>query len=777
MSWVGSNVPRVEDTALLTGAGRFIDDMHLPDMLQAAVVRSPYAHARITGVDVSAALDLPGVHAVLTHADLPEALRAPLPLLVPNPAIRYPVMQHALAKDAVHFVGEAIALVLADDRYIAEDAAELVFVDYEPLPVAGDVRAAVSDGTPVAHEGQPDNIAAEFTVGYGEVDEAFARAARVFREDLLQHRGAAHPMECRAVLAAIDTLSDTLTLWANTQAPHQLRDVYCRMTGAADDRVRVVAPNTGGGFGSKVQAYPEHIAVAAAALLTKRPVKYIEDRREHFLSTHQERDQRWQVEIAVDGDGKILGVRGDLLHDSGAYLPWGVITPFISATTMPGPYVIPAYRMKVTCVFTNKVATTPVRGAGRPQAAFAMERLMDRAARELGLDPAEIRRRNYIPPDRMPYAVGLTFRDGSPVIYDSGDYPACQRMALDRARYDAFRAGQAALREQGRYVGIGIASYIEGTGLGPFEGATVQVTPGGQVLARIGSSDQGQGHRTMFAQIVADQLGARPEDVTVTVGDSGGVAYGIGTFASRVAANAGPSAHAAAGKVREKAIKIASHLLEAAEEDLDLADGRVFVKGVPDMAKSLGEIAAFANGMPGFSMPAGITVGLQDTSYFTPERSTYANGCHVAVVEVDIETGGVTILRYVTAHDCGTIINTMMVEGQVAGGVAHGIGNALFEWMRYDDEGQPLTVNFGEYLLPLATETPRIEQVHMESPTPLNPLGVKGAGEGGTIPAAAAIASAVEDALSPFGVTIAQVPMTPEYLLDLIEKNTSEKNT
>jgi carbon-monoxide dehydrogenase large subunit len=356
------------------------------------------------------------------------------------------------------------------------------------------------------------------------------------------------------------------------------------------------------------------------------------------------------------------------------------------------------------------------------------------------------------------------------VVYDSGDYPACQQLALDRAGYGRFRDEQAAARAKGRYIGIGIGSYIEGTGLGPFEGATVQITPGGQILARVGSPDQGQGHRTMIAQVVADKLGVGPDKVTVTVGDSGGVAYGIGTFASRVTANAGSSAHVAAGKVREKAIKIASHLLEAAEEDLDLGDGRVFVKGVPEVGKTLGEIAAFANGMPGFSMPAGITVGLEDTSYFTPERSTYANGCHVAVVEVDIETGGVKILRYVTAHDCGTIVNAMMVEGQVAGGVVHGIGNALFEWMRYDEDGQPLTVNFGEYLLPLATETPRIEQAHMETPTPLNPLGVKGAGEGGTIPAAAAIAGAIDDALRPFGVKITQMPVTPEYLLDLIHK-------
>ncbi len=770
MSWIGSAVPRLEDASLLTGKGKFVDDIHLPNALQAAVVRSPYAHARITGIDAAAALDMPGVHAVFTHADLPAALQAAMPLLVPNPAIRYPVTQHVLAADAVHFVGEAVALVIAEDRYIAEDAAERVFVDYDPLPAAGDFRDALKPGAAVAHEGRDDNVAAEFTVGYGETDAAFAGAAHVFRETLFQHRGAGHAMECRTMLASYEAVTDTLTIWANTQSPHQLRDVYCRMTGQADNRVRVIAPDTGGGFGSKVQAYPEHLAVAAAAIALGRPVKYIEDRREHFTATHQERDQHYDVEIAVDGDGRIKGVRGALVHDCGAHLAWGIITPFISATTLPGPYVVPAYQMKVTGVFTNKVATTPVRGAGRPQAVFAMERLLDRVARELSLDPAEVRRRNFVPADAMPYKVGLTFRDGSPVIYDSGDYPTCQEKALALAGYDAFKERRDAARAEGRHIGIGTASYVEGTGLGPFEGVSVQIMPAGNIVAQTGAAAQGQGHQTMFAQIIADRLGVAPEAVTVIGGETTGVAYGIGTFASRVTANAGPSAHLAAGNLRDKMIRIAAHLLEAAEDDLDLADGRVFVKGVPEMGKSFGEIAVFANGMPGFSMPDGITPGLDDTSYFTPERSTYANGAHVAEVEVDIETGRVSILRYVTAHDCGTIINPMMVEGQVAGGVVHGIGNALFEWMRYDEAAQPVTVNFGEYLLPLATETPSIEQTHMETPTPLNPLGVKGAGEGGTIPAAAAIVAAIENALAPLDVKITEVPVTPEYLLDLIAK-------
>ena len=404
MSWVGSSVKRVEDPALLRGEGQFVDDIHLPGMAEAAILRSPYAHARIGAIDAAEALAMPGVHAVITYADLPRNLREAIPLLVPNPAIRYPVMQYVLAKDAVRFAGEAVAVVVADDRYIAEDAAERIVVDYDPLPAAGDFRAAARPGAPVAHAEREDNIAAAFSQTYGDVDGAFAGAAHVFREELFQHRGAGHPIECRTMLAAHDAVTGTLTIWANTQAPHRLRDVYCRMTGASDETVRIISPDTGGGFGSKVQAYPEHMAIAATAMALGRPVKYIEDRREHFLATHQERDQLWDVEIAVDADAKILGLRGTLLHDSGAYLPWGIITPFISASTTPGPYVVPAYALDVTCVFTNKVATTPVRGAGRPQACFAMERLLDRVARELDLDPAEVRRRNYVQPEAMPYA-------------------------------------------------------------------------------------------------------------------------------------------------------------------------------------------------------------------------------------------------------------------------------------------------------------------------------------------------------------------------------------
>lgn len=771
MSWVGSSVPRVEDPALLSGRGQFIDDYHLPGILHAAVVRSPYAHAKVGPIDASAALAMPGVHAVLTHADLPEPFQTQrLLLLVPNPGIRHPVTYYAVAKDEVCFAGEAVAFVVADDRYIAEDAAERVVVDYDPLPAASDCKAALAPDAAPAHADRPDNIAADFPMTYGDIDGAFTGAAHIIEETFFTHRGGGHAMECRGVIAAHDPVAGGMTIWSNTQAPHMLRNVYARMMGVSEGQVRVIAPpDVGGGFGPKGMYYQEHFCAAAAAQQLGRPVKWIEDRRENFIATYQERDQYWDMQVAVEGDGRLRGIRGRLIHDTGAYLPWGIITPFISSTTVPGPYVLPAYHIDLTAVFTNKVATTPVRGAGRPQAAFVMERLMDRIAQQLELDRAEVRRRNFVQPDQMPYAVGLVFRDGSPVVYDSGDYPACQEKSLELADYDGFRARQEAARKDGRYIGIGLGSYVEGTGLGPFEGVNVKVEMSGKVMVQTGAAPQGQGHQTMLAQIVADRLGVKPDEVSVTPGDTAGVGIGIGTFASRITANAGPSAQMAANGVRDKLVKAAAHLLEAAEEDLDLGDGRVFIKGVPDHGKSFAEIAAFTNGMPGFALPGGVIPGLEETSYFTPERSTYANGAHVVEVEVDVETGAVTIMRYSTAHDCGSMINPKMVEGQVMGGIAHGVGNALYEWMHYDGDAQPQTVNFGEYLIPMATDVPRVQQTHIETPTPLNPLGVKGAGEGGTIPALAAIAGAVEDALSPFGVRITQSPVTPPYILSLLD--------
>ncbi len=765
----GARVARLEDPALLTGRGTFTDDIHMPDALEAAFVRSPHPHARIRAIDATAARAHPGVHAILTSQDLPSELRdATVPFQVPNPAISQPFQQRLLEDDEVHFVGEPIALVMAESRYIAEDAAALVDIDYEVLGAAGDCRRALDAGAPPAHSSSDGNECAQYTVGYGDVAAAFAEPAHVFGASLWTHRGGGHAIENRAVVARFDALHNLVTMWSATQSPFLVKQNVVDMLGWNSDALRVVAPDVGGGFGPKTVYYVEEALIALVARLMGRPVKWTEDRRENFIAANQERDQYWDVEIAVEDDGRIRGVRGAMIHDTGAYMPWGIISPYISATTMPGPYVIPAYELETRVALTNKVAVTPVRGAGRPQAVFAMERLLDRAADGLGLDRAEIRRRNLIPADQMPYSLGLIFRDGKPMTYDSGDYPRSQAAALATADYDGFRARQQAARDEGRHIGIGLANYVEGTGLGPFEGATVRVHPNGRITVYTGGGDSGQGHWTTLAQICADKFGLAAHAIDVEVGDTGKIASGVGTFASRIAVNAGNSVHLAADLVREKAIKVAAHMLEAAEEDLDIEDGRVVVKGVPDLSLGLADIARAVQGMPGFSLPGGVEPGLESTQYFSPPQSTYCNGTAVAEVEIDIETGAVTILNYSMAHDSGTLINPLVVDGQVQGATAHGIGNTLYEWMIYDDDAQPLTTTFADYLLPTAHEIPRIAITHIESPTPLNPLGVKGAGEGGTIPALAALIGAIEDALSPFGVRLDEVPITPPRLVALI---------
>jgi aerobic carbon-monoxide dehydrogenase large subunit len=762
----GARVKRLEDPALLTGAGRFVDDVKLPDALFACFVRSPHAHARIRSIDVAPALALAGVRAVLTVDDLPEPMRSErIPNLMTNPAIKVMRTQHALARGEVCHVGEAVAVVIAESRHIAEDAAALVEVDYDVLPAVADCRDAIKPGAPRAHSDIEDNIAAEVRMEYGDVDAAFAAAPHVYEETLWLHRGGGMAIETRAVAARYDAASDLLTVWSSTQTPHLGRRIIADLTGRHPEQVRMIAPDVGGGFGPKAPFYAEEAVIPAAALKLGRPVKWFEDRREHFLSATQERDQHFQVAIAVDRDGKILGVRGTLLHDTGAFMPWGIIMPYIAAVTIPGPYVVPAYRLACTVAITNKVATTPVRGAGRPQAVFAMERLMDRVARELDLDRAEVRRRNFIQPEQMPYAVGLIFRDGMPLVYHGGDYPRGQAAAIEHAAYDGFRQRQAKARAQGRHLGIGIANYVEGTGLGPFEGVTVRVLPNGKVAVATGATNQGQGQRTALSQIVADKIGCRIADIVMTMGDTAAISQGIGAFASRQAVNAGSSALMAGEAVRSKIVALAAFTLGVAEDEIELADGEAIARGGNQPRLSFGELARLAQGMPGVSFTAGQTPGLEHTAYFTAPQASYCNGTHIVEVEVDVETGGVTLVNYTVAHDSGTIINPLIVEGQVQGGVAHGIGNALFEWMKYDENAQPLTTTFADYLLPVATDVPTCVISHIETPNPLNPLGVKGAGEGGTIPAPAAIVGAIEDALAPFGVHFAEAPLTPERIV------------
>ena len=768
--FMGARVKRLEDQALLTGKGEYTDDIDLPGALHAVFVRSPHPHARFTAIDGTAAEAMDGVYGVFTLADFPaEIQNNRLLLLLPNPAITQPMMPYLLAASEVHFVGEPVAVVVARTRHIAEDAMAAVAIDWEPLPAISDARDALAEGAILSHTDGANNIAAKFIPQYGDVDAAFSKAAKTVSVSIRHHRGGGHALEGRAALAVFDAEEGRTMLWSATQAPHQVKRNIVGVLGWTENEIDVIAPDVGGGFGPKAMFYPEEAVVPFLARKLGKPIKWTEDRREHFLCASQERDQYWDVEAAFDDNAKLLGVRGTMIHDTGAYVPWGIVSPLIASTTTPGPYVVPNYRLETTVALTNKVQVTPVRGAGRPQAVFAMERLMDKAAAAFGLDPAEIRWRNLIQPEAMPYKVGLVFRDGKPVIYDSGDYPRCHREALAQIDYESFRARQQAALAEGRYIGIGIGSYVEGTGLGPFEGATVRIAPSGRIYLMTGAAPQGQGHWTTMAQLCAEKFGVGIEDVEVRLADTTVIPHGVGTFASRIAANAGPSVHLASMDVRDKAIRIAAHMLEAAEEDIELDGGKAFVRGVPDMSLGLGELAHAVAGKPGFAMLPGFEPGLEATHYFSPEQSAYCNGTHVAEVEVDIETGFVKILRYVIAHDSGNLINPMIVDGQVQGGLAHGIGNALFEEQHYDVDANPLTTTFAEYLIPGAGDVIDAEAIHIESPSPLNPLGVKGAGEGGTIPAAAAIIAAVENALGPFGAMLTDVPLTPEKIVSVVK--------
>jgi aerobic carbon-monoxide dehydrogenase large subunit len=766
---VGKSVLRLEDGPLLRGHGRFVDDLKFAGLLEAAFVRSPHAHAAIGGVNADTARRFPGVFAVFAHPDIAPLLTAErLPLQFRTDQLPADVAPFVLAKDEVAFVGEAVAIVIAQSRSVAEDAAALVEVDYEPLPAVSDCREALRRDAPLAHRNKTSNLLIELRQAYGDCAAMFARAPHRARINLKQHRGGAHSMEGRGAVAVYDANEDRLTLWSSTQLAHEVRAFLMRLLRLDENRIRVVTPDVGGGFGGKFVLYPEEVAVAAACLRLRRPVKWIEDRREHFCAAVQERDQYWDIEVAFDDDGRVLGLRGELIHDQGAYTPQGLNLPYNTSTGVPGPYIVPAYELRVKVVETNKVATMPVRGAGYPEAAFAMERALDRIARELKLDRAEVRRRNLVPAEKMPYVTPLKTRAGSPVAYDSGDFPRCLDMAIRAIDYAGFAERQHRAREQGRHLGIGLGNGVKGTGRGPFESGIVRIGRSGRISVYTGAMPMGQGIRTALAQICAEQFAVPTDSVSVVAGDTAVIPYGQGGFASRQTVTAGSSVHLAALAVREKVLRVAAHLLETGIEDLELHDGRVEVVGAPGSGLSLREIAEAVSGVPGYSMPGKFEPGLESLQSFLPSALTYGMGCHAVEVEVDAETGRVRIVRYVVVNDSGKLINPMIVEGQLVGGTAHAIGNTLYEWMRYDDGAQPLTTTFADYLLPSSTEVPNIELHFLQSPSPLNPLGVKGVGESGCVPAAGAIVAAIEDALSPFGVTIAEYPVTPAKLFDLI---------
>jgi aerobic carbon-monoxide dehydrogenase large subunit len=770
--YIGQPIKRLEDLPLLTGTGRFVADLRVPDMLEAAFVRSPHAHAAIRGIDTRAARQCPDVHAVLTLADLrPLLTHERLPLQFRTAQLPADVTPLVLAKDEVSFVGEAVAVVIAKSRYLAEDAAALVAVDYEPLPAVSDCRQALAPEAPRAHRVRASNLLVEFKQSYGDVAGAFARAPRRVSISLKQHRGGAHSIEGRGALAVYDTNEDRLTLWSSTQLAHEVRAFLMALLRLDENQLRVVAPDVGGGFGAKFVMYPEEVTLAAGCLLLRRPIKWVEDRREHFLAAIQERDQYWDLEAAFDNDGRLLGVRGAMIHEQGAYTPQGINLPYNASTALPGPYLLPAYELDVRVAETNKVATMPVRGAGYPEGAFAMERLLDRIADELGLARAEVRRRNLVPAEKMPYVSPLKTRAGSPVALDSGDFPACQRMALDAIDFAGFSARQRQARQEGRYLGLGVGNGVKGTGRGPFESGIVRIGRSGRISVYTGAMPMGQGIKTALAQICAEQFGVAPAEVTVAAGDTAVIPYGQGGFASRQTVTAGSAVHLAAAAVREKALKVAAHLLEVSVSDLELRNGRIEIAGAPGSGLTLREVAEAVSGVPGYAMPGKFDPGLESMQSFLPSALTYGGGCHAVELEVDIETCGIRILRYIIVNDSGRIINPPIVEGQLTGGAAHGIGNALFEWMGYDDQAQPVTTTFADYVMPGATEVPRIEVKLAEFPSPLNPLGVKGVGESGCVPAAGAIIAAIEDALTPFGVRIGEYPVTPARLFALLAQS------
>jgi aerobic carbon-monoxide dehydrogenase large subunit len=772
--YFGAAVRRREDPRFLRGEGRFVDDVTLPGLLHAAFLRSPHAHARIVSIDAVRARRLPGVVAVFTHADLVRWMK-PLPVFGATPpglaaAIRFDVHhapQWALCKDVARHVGEPVAMVVADNRARAEDAAEAIDVVWEPLPAVADMVTAGEAGGPLVHPEWSTNVAVGFTHGIGDAERALAAADVVLEETFHIQRYVGMPLETRGVVAQWDRRDGTLTTWNSTQVSHFVQQGLVTALELPPHKIRVIAPDLGGGFGTKASGYPEDVLVPLAARALNRPVKWIEDRREHMMAAAHARHQTHTIRLGARRDGTIVGLADRIWLDLGAYNVWGIVLPYNTVAHLIGPYRIRDMKVDVKGVVTNKTPNAPYRGAGRPETVFAMDRAVDCLARRLGMDPADIRRKNYIRADELPWDFGMPYRDGNPLIYDSGDFPAALESALDAAGYDAFRREQAALRARGVWRGIGMSGYVEGTAIGPFEGAHLKLDLTGRVQIATGAVNSGQGHETAFAQVAADVLGVPLDWVTVTGGDTAAVAFGVGTFASRSGVTAGNSIADAARAVRAKLVDAAATLLEAAAGDVEIEDGKAFVRGAPDSAVELGKVVQAS--IPTFAKPGVASPDFEASAYHHVPTVTYASAVHVAQVEVDPGTGYVRLLKYVVAHDCGKVINPTIVEGQVHGGVAQGVGGALFEEMAYDGEGQLLTGTLMDYLVPSATDLPPIDTVHLEYPSLRNPLGMKGLGEGGAISPPAAIANAIDDALAPLGVRITETPASPARVLHAIE--------
>ena len=781
----GAAVQRKEDPRLVSGNGRYLDDLG-QGALAAAFVRSPYAHARIVDIDVTDAIDVPGVIAIYTYEDLDGNTVHRLPLLIPHPSLTHPLTGYCLAPEVVNHVGEPVVMVVATDRYVAEDACERITIDYEHLPVVVGLKESRA-GEVLVHQEAPGNVAAHMVQEVGNADAAIAAAPHRLSLSLQIERSASMPMEGRGVYARWDSDEQSIRLYSSTQTTTGVRAAVAAKLGMPLAKVECIAPDVGGGFGVKiVHPWPEEVLIPWAARRLDAEVKWVEDRREHFISSAHERAQLQDVEVGFDDAGRVLGLSVRFWHDNGAYTPYGIIVPIITSTQRLGPYKPGAYRCEFFSMYTNTVIVTPYRGAGRPQGVFAMERTMDGIADYLGLDRTVVRSANFIQVADMPYDHGLLFQDGRPLIYDSGDFPASLAKLKALVGWDDFATYRTQAEAEGRRVGLGIGCYVEGTGVGPYEGGHIQIETSGRVNVATGLTSQGQGHQTVFAQIVADVLGVPIDDVFVTTGDTRRFGYAVGTFASRAAVMSGNAIGLAARNVREKALRIAGDALEVDPGDLEIVEGIVRVKGDAQSSIALGTVAVLSNplryafdesaqaatqfagsGPVDMTKPPvaeGEEPGLEGMGYYSPTTATFANGMHAAIVETDPETAEITILRYCVVHDCGRMINPMIVQGQVHGGVAQGVGGALYERMVYDEAGQLLNASFMDFLMPYASEVPHIETDHLETPSPLNPLGIKGAGEAGCIPVSAVIASAIEDAE---GFPITSMPISPDELWDL----------
>jgi aerobic carbon-monoxide dehydrogenase large subunit len=763
---IGRRMKRKEDPRLITGRGNYVDDMALPGMLYMAVVRSDIAHGRIRSIDKSGAEGMPGVHAILTGEDLDVG--APLPMVWVPPGVEVKTPEHwPLARGEVNHVGDPVAVVVGADKYGVIDAAEQIIVEYDELPAVVDPEKALEDGAPLVHDDLGTNKTHEWALGGGDMDAAMSEADVVIERRIVNHRTAGAAIEPRGLIA--DWRADSVTLYTSTQIPHLVRLFLAGELGVTEEKIRVIAPEVGGGFGSKLNHYAEEVLACYLSRQLGRPVKWLETRSENLAATTHGRDLIVYCKMGLKRDGTITGLHAKIVADLGAY--YQLLTPFIpcfAAFVMSGCYKIPAVQTDIVGVFTNKFATDAVRGAGRPEATHAIEVMIEQAAAELGMDPLELRRKNFIPKEDFPAEVAVG------VVYDSGDYHKTLDKLLEHVDVEAFRREQEELRSHGVYRGIGFSTYVEICGLAPsrvvgpsgvgiqggfWESAVVRVHPSGAATVFTGSSPHGQGHETGFAQIVAEKLGIEPEQVDVIHGDTGTGPFGMGTYGSRTLSVGGEAAARAANKVQDKAKRLAAHMLEAAPEDIELADGKYQVRGSPDKGLPLGDIALAAY-VPE-NIPDGMEPGLEETSFYDPENFVWPFGAHAAVVDVDVDTGKVEVARYVAVDDCGRAINPLLIEGQVHGGIAHAIGQALYEQVVYNDEGQLVTGTFVDYALPTAAELPSFETDRTETPSPVNELGVKGVGEAGTIAASPTMVNAVIDALRPLGVSYMDMPLTP----------------